>query len=354
MKPEATRPEPLHTTAQLEAPGTNLFGERPMRICLLTTEDLDAEPDVDDDPPCDPRPYLPEATWHVVALEKATAVEQVTRLVSEGFDLFFNLCDGAADEDESPGIEVVHTLEQAGVPFTGATSVFYEPSREQMKQACRAAGIATPAHVVARVPEDVERAVATLRFPLFVKHWSSYASIGLSPASRVLTPEDLRLEAGKVISRFGAALIEEYVEGVECTVLVAENPCDPLRPTSYTPIQYRFPDGESFKHEALKWVDWRDMQSFPVEDPALAARLRDEAARFFVALNGASFGRCDVRVASDGTPYWLEINANCGIYYPKTDPGGADLILMNDPAGHEGFTRQIVAAAIARHAGRGA
>jgi hypothetical protein len=30
----------------------------------------------------------------------------------------------------------------------------------------------------------------------------------------------------------------------------------------------------------------------------------------------------------------------------------ADLILLNDPAGHEGFTRQIVAAAMARHAGR--
>ncbi len=197
-----------------------------MRICLLTNQDLDANPYVDEEPLCDPRPCLPEATWQVATLQKATAVEQVTGLVGEGFDLFFNLCDGAADDDTTPGIEVVHTLEKFGVPFTGATSDFYEPSREQMKQACRAAGIATPAYVFARAPEDIERAAATLRFPLFVKHWSSYASIGLSRSSRVETPAELRLEARKVMSRFGAALIEEFIAGreLECSVLGNQDP----------------------------------------------------------------------------------------------------------------------------------
>ncbi len=320
-----------------------------MRICLLTSQDLDADPFPADDWPCDPRPFLPEASWEVATLRKSTAVGRVTALAKNGFDLFFNLCDGAADE-KTPGIEVVETLERLGVPFTGATSEFYEPSRERMKQACQAAGIATPAYVVARTPEDVERAAGTLRFPLFVKHFSSYASVGLSRASRVRTAAGLRRQARKIMSRYEAALIEEYVEGLECTVLVAENPADPGQPTTYTPMQYRFPDGESFKHAGLKWIDYNELTSSPVEDPALAARLRDEAARFFVALNGASFGRCDLRVDGDGTPHMLEINPNCGVYYPPTDPGSADLILLHDPAGHAGFTRQIVEAALARHA----
>ncbi|HAO96360.1 MAG TPA: D-alanine--D-alanine ligase, partial [Verrucomicrobiales bacterium] len=108
------------------------------------------------------------------------------------------------------------------------------------------------------------------------------------------------------------------------------------------------PEGEEFKHEDLKWVDYDALSSFPVEDPLLADRLRDEAGRFFVALGGASFGRCDVRVDAGGTPYFLEINPNCGVYYPPSDPGSADLCLMQDPAGHEGFTRQLVRAAFAR------
>ena len=107
-----------------------------MRICLLTTQDLDAGSFPEDDWPCDPRPFLPEATWQVEVLEKSTSVERVTALAENGFDLFFNLCDGAADED-TPGIEVVKTLEKLGQAFTGATAEFYEPSRLAMKRTAR-------------------------------------------------------------------------------------------------------------------------------------------------------------------------------------------------------------------------
>jgi D-alanine-D-alanine ligase len=322
-----------------------------VRICLLTNQDLDADPFPADDWPCDPRPFLPEHEWHVAVLEgKRGSVDQVERLIGDGFDLFFNLCDGAADQD-IPGIEVIEALERHGVPFTGAVSSCYEPSRVQMKDACRAIGIATPAYVVARTDADVERAAAELRFPLFVKHYSSYASVDLGRRSRVRTPAGLRIQARKIMRRHGAALIEEYVDGIECTVLVAENPDDPDRPTTYTPVQYRFPEGEHFKHEKLKWVDYDRLMTFPVADATLAARLRDEAGRFFVALGAASFARCDMRVDRDGTPFMLEINPNCGVFYPETDPGSADLCLALDPAGHAGFARQLVAAALARHGG---
>jgi D-alanine-D-alanine ligase len=318
-----------------------------MRICLLTNQDLFADPFPADDWPCDPRPFCPDAHWEVECLRRPTSVLQVERRIAEGFDVYFNLCDGAADQD-TPGIEVVRTLEAHGVAFTGATSACYEPSREDMKRACRKAGIATPAHVLARSDADVERAARELRFPLFVKHYSSYSSVDLSRRSRVVSPAGLARQARKIMRRHGAALIEEFVEGIECTVLVAENPDDPARPKAYVPIQYRFPDGESFKHADMKWVDYDRMSSFPVEDPALDARLREECARFFVALNGASFGRCDVRVDASGTPFMLEINPNCGVYYPADAYGGADLCLAHDPEGHAGFTRRLVRTALAR------
>jgi D-alanine-D-alanine ligase len=54
-------------------------------------------------------------------------------------------------------------------------------------------------------------------------------------------------------------------------------------------------------------------------------------------------------VDASGTPFMLEINPNCGVYYPAADAGSADLCLAQDPAGHEGFTRQLIAAAFARH-----
>ena len=45
----------------------------------------------------------------------------------------------------------------------------------------------------------------------------------------------------------------------------------------------------------------------------------------------------------------LEINPNCGVYYPPKDYGSADICLSLDPEGHAGFTRQLVAAAFGRH-----
>jgi len=319
-----------------------------MRICLLTNQDLFADPFPADDWPCDPRPFYPEAHWEVECLRKSTSIRQIKRRIEEGFDIYFNLCDGA-EHQGTPGIEVVRTLEAHGVAFTGATSEFYEPTREAMKAACRAQGIATPKHVFARDTADVERAAGELRFPLIVKHHNSYASVDLSRRSRVCTPAGLRQQARKIMRRHGAALIEEFIEGDECTVLVAEDPDAPLHPRTYVPLRYRFPDGETFKHARVKWIDYDRMSAAPVDDPALDARLRDIAARFFVALNGASFGRCDIRVDLDGTPFMLEINPNCGVYYPASDPGSADLCLFHDPEGHTGFTRQLIRAALARH-----
>jgi D-alanine-D-alanine ligase len=322
-----------------------------MRICLLTNQDLLADPFPADDWPCDPRPFYPDAEWEVEYLKTSTSVEQVARRIGQGFDLYFNLCDGAADQ-KIPGIEVVKTLEAHGVPFTGATSEFYEPTREDMKLACQAEAIDTAPYILARCAADVERAAEVLRFPLFVKHYSSYSSVDLSRRSRVCSPAGLRQQARKIMRRHGAALIEEFIEGTECTVLVAENPDDSSRPTTYAPIQYRFPPGESFKHANLKWVAYNEMSALPIEDAMLDARLRDVSARFFVALKGASFGRCDLRVDRHGTPFMLEINPNCGVYYPPKDPGSADLCLAHDPAGHAGFTRQLIRAALQRHGRR--
>ncbi len=320
-----------------------------MRICLLTdSPELTGPRQPEDDWQCDPRPYLPEAEWDWQVLEKPTAVSRLIELARSDYDLFFNLCDGAWDEDR-PGIEVVQTLERLGLPFTGADSRFYEPTREAMKRVCYARAIGTPDYVMVRRPEDIERAATTLRFPLIVKHPSSYASVGLTPESRVQTVEALRMHAAANLHTFGGALVEEFIDGREFTVLVAENPDDAQQPFTYTPVEFRFPEGESFKHERLKWVDYHDMGDVPVEEAELSVRLREMAASFFVGLDGVGYGRCDIRMDGNGELYMLEINPNCGLYYPPTDAGSADLCLLHDEAGHVGFTRAVVRAALQRH-----
>ena len=113
-------------------------------------------------------------------------------------------------------------------------------------------------------------------------------------------------------------------------------------------MQYTFPRGERFKHERLKWVEHAGLTAAPVDDPKLDARLRDEAKRFFLELGGTGFARTDVRIAEDGTPHTLEINPMPGIYFEEKDWGGADYCLAFDPAGHKGFTQQLIDVALRR------
>ena len=181
---------------------------------------------------------------HTLYTSVAARFQLANSRVAARFQLANSVCAAA---------QVVQALERARVPFVGGVSTCYEPSRIEMKAACAACGIATPRYVMARTAEDVERAAKTLRFPLFVKHYSSYASVDISRRSRVRTPEGLRIQARKIMTRHGAALIEEYIAGTECTVLVAENPRDPGAPFAYTPVQYDFPKVRHPKRPTRLW-----------------------------------------------------------------------------------------------------
>jgi hypothetical protein len=83
-----------------------------MRICILDdVYDCPAWEAAPDDWRVDPTPFMKEHEFTVVGLTKETAVAKLNLLAKEGYDVFFNLTAGAWDE-ESPGIEVVQTLER--------------------------------------------------------------------------------------------------------------------------------------------------------------------------------------------------------------------------------------------------
>jgi D-alanine-D-alanine ligase-like ATP-grasp enzyme len=301
------------------------------------------------DPVCDPARFLPEFDCTNFHLHKRTSVRQVAEIAREGFDVAFNLCDGAWEEDR-PGIEVVQALERLNVAFTGAGSLFYEPTRIAMKMACESVGVAFPACFVARGEADAAEVSATLRFPMIVKHPNSYASVGLTPDSRVTDEAGLRRELARMTGEYGSALVEEFIDGREFTVLVTEPREGQEDPWTFTPVEFRFPPGTLFKDFDTKWVRYAEIEDLLVRDVDLAGRLREAAALTFAALGGSGFGRCDLRMDAAGVIHMLEINPNCEIFCPDGEFGSADLVLAQDPAGHAGFARHLVMCALRRQA----
>src|SRR5436190_8335032 len=327
---------------------TKSSDDRPMKICILdpSYENSDS-PMKDYDPLSDVIRHLEGHECETVYIDKAKGVRQIVELSRRDFDVFINLCDGAWDEDRA-GVEVVQTLERLGVAFTGATSNFYEPSREVMKKVCHFWGIKAPAYVLAKERASIELAAQTLQFPLITKHPNSYSSIGLTKDSRVETPAALLEQAEKMIAAYGATLIEEFIEGREFSVLVVENADDELKPFAYRPVEFGFPSGESFKHFDLKWKNYEAMTCVQCDDDELAERLEDISRKLFIGLNGAGYGRCDIRMNQKGELFMLEINPNCDVAYPLEEAGSADLILLHQPWGHREFFEKIIRAALKR------
>jgi len=308
-----------------------------MYLCVLSSI-----PDDPNDKPYDPSPHMNGFKWKHHQVNPKYVERQIRELMNEGVDVFFNLCDGTPD-DALSGIGLVQIMEKLGVAFTGADSKFFDPSRQEMKSYAKKANVPAPNWVMVDRVEDVERVAKRLRFPILVKPAHGYASVGITRDSRCENVEQLKAQTEREIELFGRALLEEFIEGREFTCLIAENPDDPKNPVTFKPVEFIFPDGESFKHYDMKWVDYEKMSVAPVNDKRIEKTLREQTSRFFKSMNGNGYARCDYRMDADGTIHMLEINPNCGIFYAPDEPGSADFSLINDPVyNHHKFLKLII------------
>jgi D-alanine-D-alanine ligase len=309
-----------------------------MRVCVL----------YDDEPyGFTPAEFLKNFDWEMVLLHRPV-MERLRALALESrFDVYFNLCDGASDEDY-PGLDVVEALEELNLPYTGADSKFYDPTREEMQAAAEAHGVgfAKGFHVTAN--DDLESLVKDLRFPLMVKHPKSYSSIGMTRDSRVENLEQLRTQFERISSEFGSARVEEFIVGREFNVLVVDNPDNIDAPFVYPPTELIFPPGDEFWHTDIKWDYSVPFEFRQVMDPDLVSRLQDAGRRMYLASGGNGYGRCDVRMNARGDIYILEINPNGGILYTPEEYGPADYMILYDKDGYDGFFDRIFRAARVR------
>jgi D-alanine-D-alanine ligase len=215
-----------------------------------------------------------------------------------------------------------------------------------MKAYAKKVNVPTPNWMMVDRVEDVERVSKRLRFPILVKPPHGYASVGIRRDSRCENLDQLKVQVEREVDEFGRALLEEFIEGREFTCLITENPDDPNDPITFKPVEFIFPEGESFKHYNMKWVEYEKMNVAPVKDPRIEKVLRDQTRRLFKAMDGNGYARCDYRMSADGTIYMLEINPNCGIFYSPEEPGSADFSLIHDPVyNHQKFLKLIIRSA---------
>ena len=320
-----------------------------MKICVLqpdySTSDVDYK---NYDPARNLSHLLPDAEFDHVLVNKLTTYKQLKELSKKKYDIYINLCEGYL-EWSVPSIDVIYFLEMFNLPFTGPTSLLYDPPKDLMKYVAYTEGIMTPAFALIESPDDIEKDCAHLRYPLFVKPDKAGDSLGIDQESLIHSKEELIHKCTEIFEEYGPLLVEEYIDGREFTVMLVANAEDEKTCTVFKPIEYIFPEGFHFKTYALKTSELHPEANIPCNDPEIELRLKDAARRIFQGFGGVGYARLDFRMNEQKEIYFLEINFTCSVFYKDGYEGSADYILKYDGIGQAGFIRKIIDEGIARH-----
>ena len=319
-----------------------------MKICVLepdySTTDVDYK---NYDPPRDLSLLLPQDEVDTVFLNKLTTYKQLRELSKNKYDIFVNLCEGYL-EWEVPSIDVIYTLDQLNLPYTGPTALLYDPPKELMKYVAFTEGVKTPAYALVHQVEDIEKECNHLRYPLFVKPAKAGDSLGVDEHSLVNNLLELKQKVSEIIEEYGPLLVEEYVSGREFTVLLAAN-ADGKTSTVLRPVEFIFPEGKLFKTYSLKTSELHPEANIPVTDTKIDEELRESSARIFKSFGGVGYARMDFRMNEKGEIFFLEVNFTCSVFYKDGYEGSADYILKHDGLGQVNFLKHIIREGIARH-----
>jgi D-alanine--D-alanine ligase len=238
--------------------------------------------------------------------------EIVEKLLLSEPDLIFNVAEGTVGSSREafyPGI-----YEQLGVPFTGgnASLLHLNLDKHLAKTVIASRGIRVPrGALVTRtergLPPDLE-------YPLFIKPNSEGSSKGITQDSVVETPDACMQRIDALLPAYPAGLVvEEFISGRELSVPFLEAfPGQILEIVEHTfdleklGSRYNVYDYD-MKQGGERMAAVGVVCPAPLEESEKQAVV-ELARRAFKVMSCPDFGRVDVRLREDGTPFFIELN----------------------------------------------
>ena len=237
-------------------------------------------------------------------------------LIAEKFDRVFIALHGRYGEDGT----IQGALELLGIPYTGSGVLASALAMDKWrtKLVWQAAGIPTPRYELLTQASDFKQVVARLGLPLMVKPANEGSSIGMS---KVCAAADLE-QAYTLAAQYDRVVIaEQFIEGSELTAGVLAGEALPL---------IRLETPRAFYDYQAKYVsnDTRYIVPCGLAADAEGAVQRQVLAAFN-ALGCAGWGRVDLMLDANGSPWFIEVN---------TSPGMTDHSLVPMAARHAGLS----------------
>ena len=252
------------------------------------------------------------------------------RLVADLPDLVFNLVESLGGQDRLLFV-VTALLDSLAVPYTGSptAALFSATDKLATKRILESSGLPVPpclgiwpatAHLQAPAREP-----ASWDGPVILKSIWDHGSPDLDDDSVFPDLASLEKALAEDPDRVrGSCFAEPYIAGRELNIslLAAVGGDSPPRTFEVLPaaeIHFSdFPPGKprivgfraKWQAGSFEYQHTPRSFTFPPADSELLRRLADLSHRACAALGIAGYGRVDFRVAEDGSPYILEVNAN--------------------------------------------
>ncbi|MCE9625147.1 MAG: D-alanine--D-alanine ligase [Deltaproteobacteria bacterium] len=208
-------------------------------------------------------------------------------------------------------------LEILGIPYTGSSVLASSLAMDKhlTKDIVRQEGLPTPDSLFFDAHhEDLEVFLSKfcLSFPLMVKPSREGSTIGITKAENARELKVAILEAAKLDTR---VLVEKFVQGREVTVPILNQ--EPLPVLEVVPKS-------GFYDYASKYTAGATTYTCPAELPEeLTRTIQDYSKRIYRRIGCEGVARADFIIASDGLPYFLEINTLPGMTATSLVPKSA-------------------------------
>ncbi|WP_406678319.1 D-alanine--D-alanine ligase family protein [Moorella sp. ACPs] len=227
--------------------------------------------------------------------------------------LAFVLAEGFLDEprtlyDGSGAAAVRFLLQKYGIPASHSPAVTMEICRHKnlTYQVLQQHGLPVPPYLVLEpvrglLRQQMDRAVAELGFPLFVKPNGGGSSIGISDASVVYNFTQLEYQVNTLLDTLGElpVLVEKYLPGQEFTVgLIGRSPCYVLPSIAFLYQKIR----------TLTVKGGPDMTEHIFPGDRRYQILSELAVKVLAATGARDALRIDLRSDSEGGVYIIDVN----------------------------------------------
>lgn len=229
-----------------------------------------------------------------------TGERSLSALADEQFDRVFVALHGRYGEDGT----IQGALELMQIPYTGSgvMACALAMDKWRTKLIWLAAGIPTPRFEMLSAKSDFERIAETLSLPLIVKPAREGSTLGLSKVARAADMADAFSKA----ARHDALVVaEQFIDGPEVTASILDDEALPL-------IRIEAPDG-NYDYHAKYFSDETRYLCPSGLDRDLERRVQTLCLAAFRILGCRGWGRVDVMLDADNSPWLLEANTVPGM-----------------------------------------